>query len=203
MLIVEGTDLTGKTTLCKKLQKMLNARGEGHIYRHFTRLPDTFQFPVDYLTHAHRLTVQDRFHMSEIAYSYARGQEASPLDPELYRYVDGYLRLLPSLTVVLTAHPMVLRHRFEAEKRAEMYDLDTIVKANQAFLQMGADGFTYGRNHYVVDRDVIFHANEDDQWPDDDFAEHVISKYMSRQLRVWVTVHNTRDTYARPSCWPT
>ena len=209
MLIVEGTDLVGKTTLCHRLLEQVRKTelGDGHVYRHFTRLPKGFRFPQDYLTHAHRRTVQDRFHMSEIAYAFARGQDCSPLCAEKYRVVDGYLRLLPAVTVVVAAKPEVLEARYQqhvAAGREEMYDILTVLNANQAFCYLMKGNFQFGDETYSPDCDVTYYVEKEDQWPAEDaeLVEKVVELYRNRQALHWLTMNETRGTFARPFGWP-
>jgi len=81
MLILEGADQLGKTTLANKLLKELHKRGYPYVYRHFTRLPDCWKYPMSYLAHVSEPVVQDRFHMSEIVYTYMRNEPT-----KAYRY---------------------------------------------------------------------------------------------------------------------
>jgi hypothetical protein len=130
MLIVEGPDNVGKTTLCERLVRELNALGFPAVYRHFSRLPDCWDYYRDYLPHVSRFAVMDRFWMSELAYAHARG-DLSPLDRHKVAMLEGHLLLAGSLTVLVTAEENVIRDVWGTKK--EMYPVEVVLKANDFF----------------------------------------------------------------------
>lgn len=166
MLIIEGTDLVGKTTLAQTLTKRLAY--SGYVYSHFTRLPRGFDYCWDYIARASRRVVQDRFHMSEWAYSQARDDpEPSPLSCEKYRVIDGYLRSIGAFTVVILAEESLIRSRLGRE---EMYDIDVILKAQNSF--------KYLTTTRACDYDLVIKCDERNPWPDD---QRILSAYLARQ----------------------
>ena len=173
MLIIEGTDQLGKTTLCKKLLKEL----PNHIFASFTRLPPRFNYLTDYMHRASTRVVQDRFHMSEIAYAYARGESSTVLSPERYRLVDAYLRLNAcSFTVILyTFEDLSKRWKI----RDEMYSVNVASKANEVFKQIAQRGhFKYGDRLYAPDVDITINLR--DGYVGDDFIEQILVEYQMR-----------------------
>src|SRR5690349_732982 len=102
MLIIEGSDLVGKTTFCAKLLKMEWAQTFGYTYQHLSKLSSGFNRLTGHLALARRRVIQDRFHLSDLAYRYAL-KEDQRLKPEEYRIIDGYLRGLGAYTVVVCA----------------------------------------------------------------------------------------------------
>lgn len=135
MLILEGSDLVGKTTLAKQLTKRLWDARMPHVYSHFSRLPDAFDRYWGYVERASRDVVQDRYHMSEIAYGVGRGDLGrlgdNTLTPERYRLVDAHIRAMGAYTVVLySSEPQLLRDRYEREQAREMYDIDLVLRVN-------------------------------------------------------------------------
>lgn len=179
MLIVEGTDLVGKTTFAQKLVKALHS--DGYVYRHMTRLPIGFVHPIDYFPLAMRRAVYDRFHMSEIAYAAARGDDTD-LCPERYRLVDAYLRGLGAYTVVIVADDELIKERWG---RDEMYDQSTVHRANAAFKEVtkteammdNAELFKYD-----VDCDMVIYCSKHMPYPTDDHVNDVLEKYRMRQI---------------------
>jgi len=172
MIIVEGTDLTGKTTLAKRLAERLAS--DGYVYSHFTRLPSGFDYCGDYIARASRRIVQDRFHFSEWCYSAARGERESPLSAEKYRVVDGALRLLGAFTVVVITDPALLQERYEANKDREMFSLDVILRAQVTF--------EFHVETRSVDYDMVIRCDADHPWPS---AQHdcdlILTAYNRRQ----------------------
>lgn len=183
MLIIEGTDLTGKTTLARTLAESL----DDHIYAHFSRLPAGFDFLWDYAQRASPLIVQDRYHMSEIVYAHARG-DSSRLTPERYRFLDGWLRVNAALfTVVLTADPGLLSLRMQPD---EMYGLSTIVDANEGFLEV-VEGH-YGS--YKPDWDMHFHLTVTEPFIEPRDVEQIYTNYTER-MDQWITFHQRRRVW--------
>lgn len=127
MLIIEGADLVGKTTLQRELLKRLPQ----HVPAHFTRLPPGFDFYHHYLTAANRWAVQDRFHLSELAYARFNRVGPSPLEAHVdllhhrLRYEFG------AFTVLLIAET---RDVFTTRWReGEMFTLQQVMEVNDAF----------------------------------------------------------------------
>lgn len=174
MLIIEGTDLVGKTTLCKKLVAALANRG--YVYRHLSRLPESFDHFRDYVPLMARKTVCDRFHMSEVAYATARG-ERPRVSQEVYRLLDAKVRLLGGFTVVITALPKLLEERRQRVERNEMYGIDAICHANTVFNQCVMQTF----EKYQTDCDFHIHCNEENPWPNEGQAAQIIERYVARQ----------------------
>ena len=129
MIIVEGPDFVGKTTLCRKLTGILGGHGVPAVYQHFTRLPSCWDYYWDYLPYIQRTTVMDRFHLSEWAYAHARG-EVSPLTPEKMALLGARLTDAGAVVVVVTATEDRLKHEHAVQGDDEMYRLETILRAN-------------------------------------------------------------------------
>lgn len=153
MIIVEGPDLVGKTSVCQKLVKRLQSRGV--IYAHFSRLPLSFDRYWGYQRRASRNIIQDRFHMSEPIYAAMR-KDYTALDPEKYRMVDGMLRQLGAVHVVITATNDLIKSRWGRE---EMYDIEQVFEVNSMFKLMANQQFK------GYEPDVDFHFECSPHWP--------------------------------------
>ena len=164
MLIIEGTDGLGKTTLVKKLVAALEPHGPW-VGQHFTRLPLTWQHPESYQPFIHQYVVRDRFHMSEPAYSYGRGEKTNLTD-EKYRIIDSWCRLVGAFTVVLVTPD----HSFISDLHDDMYDDEVIIRANDWFRQL--------QNSSEYDWDMIL---EVPSYPDETDIDHILTCYLERQ----------------------
>lgn len=190
MLIIEGTDLVGKSTLAAKFLTRLNDTCKRpHIYSHFSKLPASWDYFWNYLERASKNIVQDRFHLSEIAYAftcrYHQGQ--TPLCHERYRIIDGLLRKLGSMTVVVTASDDWLEQQLEEkhEARGEMYNKELILKVNDTFKYLvkrswcGFNNDAYSwLNDYKPDIDFAFNITT--SYPDEAFIGEVLDAYLNR-----------------------
>lgn len=179
MLILEGADGVGKSTLAKKLVKRLERFRA--IYAHFTRLPDSFHRVWGYVDRMSPWVVQDRFHMSELAYAYACGRWSS-LTPEWYRVVDAYLRKIGVVTVVIEASPELVRSRWDA---SQMFDIDTTARAALAYQMIGSGEFALdGSGVYQVDIDYTIILSERQPYADDALVDRIADLYINRQMGI-------------------
>lgn len=182
MLIVEGTDGVGKTTLCKKLLTKLHT----HIYAHFTRLPPGFDYFWGYVERMSRHVVQDRFHMSEVAYAVARG-EPPHIDPDQYALVDARLRLIGGFTVVVTAEPSLVKERWRAD---QMYNLGATLEAGRMFIDIVSRP-----NYYRADVDYHFHCEEgENEYVPNTIVDDIVERYRER-LRLTSEVASWHKRY--------
>lgn len=187
MLIVEGADGLGKTTLCKELCRRLAEYGPW-VYRHFTRLPECWDYPRDYAPHVTRHVVQDRFHMSEVAYRLARGEKAR-LTPGGYRWVDGLARLVGAYTIVLIDPTGErIKRRWTSD---QMHDLPTTLEADAAFRHLAYNQLT----PFIADCDMCMHVHVDDRWPAEDecAVKKIVEQYLDRQLEVFGTLSRKEE----------
>ena len=176
MLIVEGTDGVGKTTLCQRLVKELEVHGPW-IYSHFGKLPSTWDYPWSYIPRISQYVVQDRFHMSEIAYRVARGEEQQ-LHPEAYRLVDAYLRMSGSCTVVITQSPSTLKRLWKEDSNG--VTIEQAHLANVEFMNLISNQITMHK--YTVDFDIWWTPHDDITYPaeDDNFVRNILTRYLRR-----------------------
>lgn len=186
MLILEGPDLVGKTTLAKKIVAEAHKIHIPASYTHFSRLPACWQFPTSYRHYVSRYGVCDRFHMSEIAYSEARG-DSRKLTAEGYRLVDTWCRLQGSVTVLIRARPGVISARYarKSNSREEMYKDSVIERANDIYGQI-AERTYRGRDNERIQADIDFDwiAEDVDIYPaeDDAFVRAIVDLWYKRVL---------------------
>lgn len=176
MLIIEGSDLVGKSTLCQNLVKRL--ADSGHTYSHLSRLPDAFHRYWSYVDRAARFVVQDRFHMSEIVYAEARGDGTS-LSPEKYRLVDGFLRGLGAYTIVISCSDDLLVERYKTRAQEEMYKLELVLNVNSFFRHIGRKcGW---KNYNAIDVDFACVCTPSNPFVSDNEVEQILKEYRNRQ----------------------
>jgi len=117
-IIVEGADQQGKTTLCNFLGGKL-----GWDIKHFGMPPDEFDFHSNYVLPA--CTISDRNFLSEIVYSYIRGENSRIKDLhelQLEMISRGYLMILADR-----------REDFQFNDREEQYTEREIREARRLY----------------------------------------------------------------------
>jgi thymidylate kinase len=188
MLIFEGPDLVGKTTLAKHLEQTEPFQERGMIYRHLSRLPGGFNHPWSYRQLMGRRFIYDRFHMSQPAYCYARddARDDYKLTPEGYRLLDGWLRPLGSFLVLITADEELICERFRERHAQEMYSFEVVRRANEAFTSIGHkhignDTQTVLPHEYEPDIDMWIHCTRDQPFVTADHQEELCERYLARQ----------------------
>lgn len=182
MLIIEGPDLVGKSTFVQTLFKTDALQGQGYMPRHLTRPSRGFDKLWGYVDLACQKTIQDRFHMSEPVYACHR-RDSTDLDPFTYSVVDGYLRLLGSFTVIITADIGLITERYEQHSNREMYSFEMIRGVNSSF-QLIANGDLW--RGYSMDWDYHIHCTKEKPWPSEEDLSKVLNRYLLRQSSLWV-----------------
>lgn len=172
MLILEGGDSTGKTTLAKRLLKELPR----HIYCHFSRLPPAFDYYWDYCDRMSRYVVQDRFHLSELVYAKVRGVPTN-LNPETYRLVDAQLRVMGAYVVKICAAQSLIEKRWD---KTQMYSFDETLYANRLYDSLSK----FTEEGYKIDVDYTFHCYEDTPYVTEDAIAEILAGYRARQRNI-------------------
>jgi hypothetical protein len=181
MLIIEGTDLTGKTTLAKELVKRLCSQNEWHLYQHLTRPPAGWDYYEDYIKLMHPRSVWDRFHMGNLVYQEIDGT-GTQHTPISYGMLDAHVRLQCGMVIVCIAAEDVIEAAWKRKPHGdEMFRLDILLKVNERYKQL-----CHGEVHGWSPMIDFMHYNPDVNWPggDDAFMDRVVAIYLHR-LREW------------------
>lgn len=174
MLIIEGTDLVGKSVLCNELIRRLWRLGYPIVYQHFGILPNSWDYFEDYISFMNKRVCMDRFIMSEVVYGRICRSD-SKINPTKYYELDGYLRVNQSVTVVIVADDNWLHQQYEQVNRKEYYDEEVILKANQGFIDI-----VDGKTKYFCDYDFVFKVTDEMPSSNNAFINSVIEKFLIR-----------------------
>lgn len=150
MLILEGLDRTGKTTLAKKLVEKT-----GYTYSHLGVPPDNCDFFTFYTDLSGVCVIQDRHFISELVYHeiMRNGQPRIPfLNYQLVcRDLNTYA---PLMTVILTT-PRIVTHRILDEGESYLTtDIPLTYKAVFDRVQRLYDKFLFWKNKLVSSGDL-------------------------------------------------
>lgn len=180
MLIIEGSDLTGKTTLCRELVQRICDAEVPVMYGHFGRLPKNWDYFWGYMPHMIHRMVRDRFYMSEVCYG-AKCRGFSNVDPETYRLLDAYARTMGAVTVVLTANPLLLEAKYKETQTPETFDLDKVLSVNGLFSEIAhRKNLTFGHETWKMDVDFTHHINDEEDWISDRKIEQIVELWLKR-----------------------
>lgn len=180
MLIIEGTDLVGKTTFARKLVTYLNELNQVVIYTHFGRLPDGWDYYWDYLEHMNRRVVMDRFIMSEVCYGVTtRGH--THIDPQAYRLLDARLRFHNAVTVIITGSTEFLERQYSKHADREMFELSDVLSVNALFREIASrHQLRFGQDEWKMDVDHWINVSDEDHFACDANVERVATTWMER-----------------------
>lgn len=178
MLIFEGADCVGKTTLANAAVYAIQEKGVPAVYQHMTKPPECFHRYYGYINLALTPVVKDRFHMSENIYCIARGEQPTIPAP-VYKLLDAHFRLLGAYTVIIDAPDNVICQRLE-ESTDEMYSSDIVLKAAAEYRKVINSHSDY---HYM-DWDLTLNSTEIKKERILDVANVIADKWIERQNMV-------------------
>lgn len=140
MLILDGADCVGKTTLQRAILEQINLQGIPSMGFHLSRPPVGFDIGLQYVMYASHLSVWDRFHISQLAY---RELDEHPFDatPFQWETLDATLRSrFGAFNVIVVADNAIVSNRFNRAGKEEMYPLDHVLQVNSRFQQLADNG---------------------------------------------------------------
>lgn len=185
MIIVEGTDLVGKTTLCKALEAELNANGSPYVYRHLSRLGTAVPTFAGYLPMLRdRCVIADRLYLSRQAYGRALKNQAVLSDHE-QMVLDAVCVASGVQVVIVTATEGWLRDAYAAADRDEMYSLQQILDVNAEYERLLISSLWHVHLH-VTQTSCFVNASdkpafeEGQQYPSD-WAPRIRVQYLQQQ----------------------
>jgi len=152
MLIIDGPDNIGKTTLANRITKIANEKSSykredwpfediEFKYRHMTRPPEGWYYFHGYknLALGSHYIVQDRFHLGTLAYD-----ETPKYTSEQLRIIESWVYRTGSLIVVLTPNNYrnyEARLRSSEYGRKEMFDVERILRAATLYEEISTGEF--------------------------------------------------------------
>lgn len=180
MLIFDGSDLVGKSTLASRAVNELNDFGLSHMLMHLSRPPASFDCLSGYVEKMSTMTVWDRFHLSNIAYR-AHDEHPTMMKPWKLDMVEAHMRLVGGFSIIVTANDELLRSRY-AERGDALYSLDHILRVNDTFAKMAhTTQYEMRGDTYRYHIDAHLHVT-DDQDAVNARLSAIVDDYMRRLL---------------------
>lgn len=136
MLIIEGSDNLGKTTLAKKIVRRVSGMGIPVVYSWMTRPNEQiFDFFKDYKKMINPCAVQDRFHLGGLAYH----NDKIPL--HRLQIINSWIRSVGGLIVVLYANDEKWYEKhIQADKRKSILSIEEMCAGNHFFKNYAKSG---------------------------------------------------------------
>ena len=129
MLICEGPDRVGKTTVAKHLRRLL----PGWSYRHHTKPPiDAYAYFGLFLADSHSRLIVDRLHWSDQAYGVAY-RDGQCLTPQQWRLVELMCLNHQAHVLLLTDNTDRILERYGSD---EMWPVEGVRTTNKAYLNL-------------------------------------------------------------------
>lgn len=167
MLIIEGPDCAGKTTLAKKFVNLLG-RYLPYIYQHLSRLPKGWSLH-EYFDLIYLCRVQDRFHISEPLYAQMRG------DTSLFQFGDAFQKAIEArlasvgaLTVILLPSDSCIKNLWKPD---QMYTLDQTLHIAALYRE-------YAWNKANLQTTMVYAFNSEFPAENHQFMDEVIGRYL-------------------------
>lgn len=154
MILIEGPDHVGKTTIAKKLADMMTEDLDivGDLpYVHMSKPSIDFDYRADYLAHYNRKPcVYDRGHLGALIYGNILGlHDTKGYNLRRAEMISNWFRQQGGMIVVVTALDSFLQKQLTENKKPEMFSDEAIEMANIFFCDLAND-----RDHNLVDRYV-------------------------------------------------
>ena len=129
MLLIEGSDYLGKTVLAKQIVRKISEMGLPVTYGWMTRPNENvFDFFDDYKKLLNPYAVQDRFHLSGLAYHHDK------ISAQKLQIINGWIRGAGGLIVVLYANDEIAyKKRLKQDERGNLLPVDILCKANKFY----------------------------------------------------------------------
>lgn len=178
MIILEGADCVGKTTLARKLSaqiaEIIGETDPEKCYSHMSRPAESFDHVAGYLQNIGP-RAQDRYHLGAVVYGVMMSYGGAPNSAAL-RWIQTQLRYQGALVVVMYSDRDSLEARLRTNTKAEMYDRQTILEVNDIYRRVIAPGRNRGVEFCDVEIDVT------DGWPTEDVETKLMELWRARWL---------------------
>lgn len=163
MLIIEGSDCLGKTTLAKEIVRRVSERGIPVVYSWMTRPNEKlFDFFNAYRQMMNPCAVQDRFHFGGMAY------HENKIPPINLQIINSWIHSIGGMIIVLyAAHRERYRKLLEDDERGNLLPIDKLCRGNDWFNvwkeTAGADySFNIVPKVWPKDSDILNYVKTED-----------------------------------------
>lgn len=177
MLIIEGSDCLGKSTVVKKIASLVT-QWDGHpvATAHMSRPNGSFDFFTGYRPFISPYVIFDRFHLGSLAY------HNDVMTKVHLRIIEGWIRSAGGLVVLLySSDEKWYRDRIEHDPRGNILPVDLMCEANRRFTDIA-----HSENNMAID--YFIDVNESSGFVDDQFIERITKDWIEcrrEAIRTW------------------
>jgi hypothetical protein len=168
MIVIEGADGVGKTTLARELCHRLHLG-----YEHYGMLPEGWRYFEDYMPSIRRDVVLDRFIMSELVYG-TRLRRGCLIGEDEFRGLEALMALQGCLTVVIVAHHSRL------PKRDDKFTGEQVWSVNELYSSMYF-GTSRLKIKPTIDLAYMLHPGTGYVTENEQMVRHIVDTWKRRQ----------------------
>lgn len=137
MLIIEGPDHIGKTTMARRLTFLSAKRKQlPTYYQHYSCPNEAFDWFQDYKDAISQYAIIDRFHLSGIAYQQAVKHNA-------LRAIEAWLGCLGTYTVIMSAKMDWYEKWLKKSDKVQMFSEEVNVEAAERYYEMAKGKYIF------------------------------------------------------------
>lgn len=183
MIVIEGPDLAGKSTLAAALEQHITRemRTRHPLVRHLRRPEQHFDPYWGYDQLISRDVIMDRLHLSHVLYRHV-GNESHKVDPVRYSMLDAAITRVGGVVVLLAPDPDVIAERYDrlvAQGRQELYPREHTLRVADAYNKLAVTGCVdTATGTYHPKLDLVFV----EPCPVADIVDVVTTNWLLRQL---------------------
>lgn len=177
MLIIEGADCLGKTILAKKIVQKVSDMGLPVVYSHMTRPNDEkFDFFQSYKLLINPYAIQDRFHLSGVAY------HKDKISKRNLQIINAWIRSVGGMIIILYAGDVQrYRQRIESDKHRHLLNTMAMRNANFVFSQYAIErdyfSFDILPNRRKLNSPILTTLN----WVKDSDVDEIVEEWLIRR----------------------
>jgi len=173
MLIIEGSDNTGKTTMAKRMVELC----PGTTYEHLGR-PDenTFNFFLDYKPMIDANFVRDRFHIGGIVY------HKNKITRQTLPVIEKWLQEVGSLIIIMYCSDERAYEQKLQDGRKQMFDNKQLIERNRDFIRI-IHRMAPLQPHYDFGWDISPRKFSEFNYPNDTILKMWINEWLERKRK--------------------
>ena len=177
MIILEGPDHIGKTTVAKRICEFT-----GWKYEHLGVPDKDWDYFIDYLCRLRPNTVWDRFHLGGWVYGHQLGLHKHELTEDRMYLITNFINKVAHYTTIIlyTEKWFWLENHLLSLPKKELYSHEEILEVNDCYYALSIGNFNSDQGKKVKCCDIAFDVSEN-KFPTDKEIKEWISYSQKKQ----------------------